>query len=156
MSVRELAALMQRASETVGVPGALVFGQRKVGEVLWEEAGEQQVLMWPVTRDDWPFISDTKPKVVHSDDALCERWGLERVQVVACEHVSLRGSSRVAQALRVLRGLMRERGVLCTEHGSAASSEAGSLRAGARKAEPTGARALLPVHPARAQTCADA
>lgn len=120
--MRELAALMQRASETVGVPGALVFGQRKVGEVIWEEAGEQLVLMWPVTRQEWPFISDTKPKVVHSDDGLCERWGLEAVHVVMCEHVPSVGASRAAHALRVLRGLVRERGVPCTERADSCAS----------------------------------
>lgn len=121
VSVRELAACMEQASETVGVPGALVFGQRKVGEVIWEEAGELRVLMWPVTRQGWPFISDTKPRVVHQDDGLCERWGLEHVHVVMCEHVPLGDESRGAHALRVLRGLMRERGVACAERLAGAS-----------------------------------
>ena len=148
VSVRELAALMQRASETVGAPGALVFGQRKVGEVIWEEDGEQQVLMWPVARGDWPFISDTKPKIVHSDDGLCERWGLDSVHVVRCEHVGCTGASRAAHALRVLRGLVREHGVQCTERGATASSGVGGLCASTLKDAQTSARvlALHPVH----------
>ena len=137
VSVRELAALMQRASETVGAPGALVFGQRRVGEVIWEEAGKQEVLMWPQTRGDWPFISDTKPKVVHSDNGLCERWGLERVHVVRCEHESLAGASRAAHALRVLRGLVRERGVQCTERVATPSPKCADKCKGTGAALPT-------------------
>lgn len=137
VSVRKLAALMQQASETVGAPGAFVFGQRKVGEVIWEEAGEQQVLMWPVTRQDWPFISDTKPNIVHRDDGLCERWGLENVHVVRCEHVAVLGASRAAHALRVLRGLMRERGVPCTERAAATSSKCADVRTGMSGPVPT-------------------
>lgn len=145
VSVRELAALMQQASETVGAPGALVFGQRKVGEVIWEEDGEQQVLMWPVARGDWPFISDTKPKIVHSDDGLCERWGLDSVHVVRCEHVGCTGASRAAHALRVLRGLVREHGVPCTECSATASSGVGGLCACTLKEAPAGAR-VVPLH----------
>jgi hypothetical protein len=138
VSVRELAALMQQASETVGVPGALVFGQRKVGEVIWEQAGEQRVLMWPVTQQDWPFISDTKPKVVSSDAGLCERWGLEDVHVVKCEHVPSVGASRAEHALRVLRGLVRERGVLCTERAAHATLQGIDSCASMLKDEPGG------------------
>ena len=153
VSVRELAALMQQASETVGAAGALVFGQRKVGEVIWEEDGEQLVLMWPVARGDWPFISDTKPKIVHSDDGLCERWGLDDVRVVGCEHVSCTGASRAAHALRVLRGLVRERGVQCTERGATASSGVGGLCASTLQDAQAGARVrqrVVALHPVRA------
>lgn len=151
--MRELAALMQRASETVGAPGALVFGQRKVGEVIWEEAGMQQVLMWPVTRQDWPFISDTKPKVVHSDDGLCERWGLEAVHVVKCEHVPLVGASRAAHALRVLRGLVRERGVPCTERAALERSVVTDSCASMLKDEQRGTD-MPPERAVHAQACA--
>lgn len=111
--MREFAGLMRRVNEKVGVPGALVFGQRRVGEVMWEHNGEHQVLMRPITKNAWPFISDTKPHIVETDAGMCARWGLDAAHVVEYELVEPDVRSEGYQALCELEGLLQRRGISC-------------------------------------------
>lgn len=121
LNVRGLAkVLVEVQAEHPGA--ALEFGQRKQGEIHLTQPDARDVIMWPIARESWPFIADTKPLAISVDEGLSKRWGLEGAEIVGYEIV--RGEMRpsVLRVRDAIEERLRAHGVPCTfrmatEHG---------------------------------------
>ena len=96
-------------------PGAaLEFGQRKDGEIHLTQQHARDVIMWPIARESWPFIADTKPLAISMDEGLSQRWGLEGAEIVGCEIVRDEMRPLVLRVRDAIEERLRARGVPCT------------------------------------------
>lgn len=118
MSVRTLAKVLvdvqRRHPET-----ALEFGQRKDGQILLTQKDARDVIMWPIARESWPFIADTKPLAISMDEGLSQRWGLEGAEIVECEIVQHEIRPCVLRVRDAIEERLRAHGVPCTFRGAA-------------------------------------
>lgn len=93
---------------------ALEFGQRKDGEIHLTQQDARDVIMWPIARQSWPFIADTKPLAISMDEGLSQRWGLECAEIVGCEIVRDEMRPSVLRVRDAIEERLRARGVPCT------------------------------------------
>jgi hypothetical protein len=96
-------------------PGAVLeFGQRKDGEIHLTQEHARDVIMWPIARESWPFIADTKPLAISMDEGLSQRWGLEGAEIVRCEMVPGELRPCVLRVRDAIEERLRAHGVPCT------------------------------------------
>lgn len=113
LNVRGLAqVLVEVQAEHPGA--ALEFGQRKDGEIHLTQQDVHGVIMWPIARESWPFIADTKPLAISMDEGLSQRWGLEGAEIVGCEIVRDEMRPSVLRVRDAIEERLRARGVPCT------------------------------------------
>lgn len=113
MSVRSLATVLVQVQ--AAHPGAaLEFGQRKDGEIHFTDKDAQDVIMWPIARESWPFIADTKPLAISTDEGLSQRWGLEGAEIVGCEIARHETRPHVLRVRAAIEQRLRASGVPCT------------------------------------------
>ena len=113
-SVRVLARALVAAQRDV--PGlVLEFGQRRAGEIVLRQPGvkEGEAIMWPITLGPWPFIADTKPAVIGSEEGTNCRWGLDAVQVVQCEIAGAETRLDVLAVRSAIQQKLSELGIPC-------------------------------------------
>lgn len=113
LNVRALAKVLLEVQEEH--PGAaLEFGQRKDGEIHLTQQDARDVIMWPIARESWPFIADTKPLAITMDEGLSQRWGLECAEIVGCEIVQGEMRPSVLRVRDAIEERLRAHGVPCT------------------------------------------
>ena len=124
-SVRHLARAL--AAVECAVPGTVLeFGQRKAGQIVLRHGGVDEVIMWPVTRNAWPFIADTKPTAVGCEEGMNRRWGLDASEVVRCEVLPGETRAHVLSVRTALQAHLVALGVPCVARRGALRASAGS------------------------------